>query len=243
MTYPVSGRSELQNLRICSHETGHAFAARILGNSVWSVTVVPGGGYEGRCVRSGPKTAHVFNHVNQTQEIVDVCAMLETIAPEIGTPRIDDAHVIVIGQSSIIELVAGVVAERVLHPDMDDLGTLHDYTEATAFGKVCCAGGSAAVEALVRYCESEAEALIRQNLEIVLAIRAALVEAGTLSGDEVDVIIFDCVAARSVEKERQRRIEWAMREANAAAFKPMLDWQCESLFDGDVRFGQIIGLR
>jgi hypothetical protein len=36
-----------------------------------------------------------------------------------------------------------------------------------------------------------------------------------LTGDEVDTIIFNCI---EVEKERQRRIEWKLREASAASF-------------------------
>ena len=217
--YPVPGRGDLLNLRIASHETVHCFLARILGNSVWSMTLIPGGGFEGRVIRSGPKTAHDFDSTNQTQEIIDVCALLEGIAPEIGTPRIDDANVIVIGQSNIIELVGGLVAEKVLHPDNDDLGCLHDYREAIAFGWVCCAGGAEAVEALVKYCESEAEALIRQNLDIVLAIRAALVSSGELSGERVDEIISDCITARSVKAEQGRRADWQRRQDNAKAFK------------------------
>jgi hypothetical protein len=36
-----------------------------------------------------------------------------------------------------------------------------------------------------------------------------------LTGEEVDTIIFNCI---EVEKERQRRIEWKLREASAASF-------------------------
>ena len=50
-------------------------------------------------------------------------------------------------------------------------------------------------------------------------MRAALVRSGELSGDEVDQIIADGIAARSIEKERARRADWKMREGNAAAFQ------------------------
>jgi hypothetical protein len=52
-----------------------------------------------------------------------------------------------------------------------------------------------------------------------MAQAATTIEAGTLSGEEVDRIIASCIAARSVQRERQRRIDWKAREDNAATFK------------------------
>jgi hypothetical protein len=46
----------------------------------------------------------------------------------------------------------------------------------------------------------------------------ALIERGTLSGDQVDEIISHGVAARSIAIERQRRDDWKTREQSAAAF-------------------------
>jgi hypothetical protein len=53
----------------------------------------------------------------------------------------------------------------------------------------------------------------------IMAQAATTIEAGTLSGEEVDRIIASCIAARSVQRERQRRIDWKAREDNAATFK------------------------
>jgi hypothetical protein len=71
--------------------------------------------------------------------------------------------------------------------------------------------------AFIEYCHAEAKALI-ENRDIAEALVSALIEYGELPGSRVDEIIADCIAARSVEKERQRRVEWKKREANAASF-------------------------
>jgi hypothetical protein len=78
----------------------------------------------------------------------------------------------------VIELVAGEVAELILHPDHPSLGAKHDQVEANAFARVAVAA-TPAVAALLAYCEAEAVALIRANIEIVDALVEALIEAGT----------------------------------------------------------------
>jgi hypothetical protein len=70
----------------------------------------------------------------------------------------------------------------------------------------------------IEYCHVEATALIEASRDIAEVLLSALFEHGELSGDEVDTIIFNCIAVREVEKERQRRIEWKLREASAASF-------------------------
>ena|SRR5258707_10999790 len=73
----------------------------------------------------------------------------------------------------LIELLGGEVAELILHADHPSLGAKHDQIEANAFAKVAVAA-SPAVAALIAYCESEAAALIRANIEIVQALVEAL---------------------------------------------------------------------
>jgi CRP/FNR family cyclic AMP-dependent transcriptional regulator len=73
--------------------------------------------------------------------------------------------------------------------------------------------------ALIEYCRAEAVGLIRANLDIGETPIAALIEFGTLSGEQVDETICRCIAARSMKAERRRRIEWKAREVNAATFR------------------------
>jgi hypothetical protein len=106
---------------------------------------------------------------------------MERMALEFGSLRVADSEVYIRAQSMVIELLGGKVAELILHPDHSSLGAKHDQIEANAFAKVAVAA-SPAVAALIEYCEAEAAALIRANIEIVDALVEALIEAGTLKG-------------------------------------------------------------
>jgi hypothetical protein len=119
-------------------------------------------------------------------------------------------------QVAAIELVGGRVCEMILFPDHEPLKTAHDLNEAIAFAGVACASRGA-VAAVVAYAEAEAAALIRENLDIVRALIDAMVR-GVLDGAEVDIVIVEAVAARTAEAERQRRVDWRKRKANALRF-------------------------
>ena len=70
----------------------------------------------------------------------------------------------------------------------------------------------------MEYCEAEAAALIRASIEIVHALVEALIERGTLTGDEIDVIIAREVAVKALADERARRAAWKIVERKAAVF-------------------------
>jgi hypothetical protein len=104
-------------------------------------------------------------------------------------------------QTLCIELVAGSVCERVLFPDLPPLSAEHDAIEARSIASVICAAPGA-VDAFLRYCEAEAEALIRAHLGVVTALSDALFEEGFLDGERVDLIISSAVAAEGVAHVR-----------------------------------------
>ena len=77
---------------------------------------------------------------------------------------------------------------------------------------------------MLAYAEAEAENLIRGSLYVVVALVDALVEAGKLTGDQVDaVIIASTVAARAAEAERVRRTDRRTIGQNAADFAAGLE--------------------
>jgi hypothetical protein len=218
--YPVPGRTPEYNRRVAGHEIGHAFLARALGSSVSFVTIARGEGYEGRCVRTGYKPSSLNLDVNpeaETSEIVDVCARLEKMAPEIGTARVESSEVYLRAQTLCIELVGGRVCEEILFPDHQPLHAEHDQIEARAFAAVACAAPRA-VGALLAYAEAEATALLIANLGIVRALVGAILETGSLSGDEVDTVIRQTMAMEAAELESRRRLDWQQRQASAARF-------------------------
>jgi hypothetical protein len=184
------------------------------------VTIIPSGEFAGRCVRSGPPSS--FNLLDDmpaptTDEIVDICTRLEKLTPEIGARRVEDAEGHIRCQVNCIELLGGSAAERILHPDLPVLPAEHDLVEARAFAAVACATPRA-VDALLEYASVEAEALIRENLDIVRALVDAILERGNLTGDEVDTTIAAGMAKRLADAEMCRHRDWQQRTESARAF-------------------------
>jgi hypothetical protein len=229
-----ASRSPEYNRRAAAHEGGgHAAVGRALGSFIEYVTILPGDGYAGRCVRRGAPSASL-NLLNEKTEaaitvevpitvkeptpadLVAVCANIG--APEVGTARVDLCEEIVRAQTHIIELLAGSVCERVMFPDLPPLPAEHDRIEARALASVICAS-PAAIDALLAYAEAEARALIEANLDVAEALTDALVEKGTLLGDEVDAIISACVARRGLALEYERRSRWKAVTARASTFE------------------------
>jgi hypothetical protein len=216
-------RSAEYNRRIAAHEVGHAFIARALGTSVDFVTIVPSGGYAGRCVRRGAPSAQLNLLASTpaptteptTQQVMDICTAIG--APMIGMARVEIAEEIMRAQVVVTELVAGRVAEKVFFPDHEPLPAEHDLLEARAFASVCASPG-AAVDALLAYASADADTLIRAHLPVVTALIDQLVEHGTLSGEQVDEIISGALARFALAKEQARRRDFAQRVKSAAIF-------------------------
>jgi hypothetical protein len=182
--------------------------------------LIPTNGFAGHCLRSGaPSSLNLVDETpaSTTDEIVDICARLEALTPQIGSSRVADAEAYIRAQVNAIELVAGRVAEQILFPDHPPLNAEHDHVEARAFARVAVAT-SAAVADLIRYAEAEAAAIIRENLDIARALIDAVMVRGVLDDAEVDMIIVLAVSARAVEAERQRRRDWRERAESARAF-------------------------
>jgi hypothetical protein len=86
---------------------------------------------------------------------------------------------------------------------------------------VACATRSAAID-LIEYAEAEAAGLIRENIDVALALVDALVAAGTLDGSAVDMIIGTAMAKRLADVEMRRRQDWRERTESARTFLPAL---------------------
>jgi hypothetical protein len=190
---------------------------------VHMVSVIRGDGFEGRCTRSGPVSSLTFadsdtTSVMQPDEVIGICERLEALGGlEIGTSRIETAEYYCRGLNNVVVLVAGEAAELILHSDQPSLGAQHDFDEAKAFAKITVFA-SPAVQALIEYAKAEASAIINANLDIAHALVAALEKAGQLSGEQVDEIIADTVAARAAKAEKIRRNDWKARQLRAATF-------------------------
>jgi hypothetical protein len=213
-------RSAQYSRRIAAHEVGgHAYVGRALGTNVDFVTILPSGGYAGRCVRRGAPSSQLNllapTPAPTTTQLVDICASIG--APQIGSRRVEIAEEMARAMIMITELVSGSVCERIMYPDLLALGAEHDMIEARALASVVCSSPGA-IGAMLAYAEAEAEALIRAHLPVVTALIDQLVEHGTLSGEQVDEIISGAIAAEIVAAEHQRRRKWDEAVKNAAIF-------------------------
>jgi hypothetical protein len=222
--YPVPGRSAEYNFRVAGHEIGHCIAMRALSAAPISfVEITRHNGYEGRCCGAAyePSQHHLED---QTEEMVNICARIEKLAPGIGSSRIENAEIYVRAQTICIELVAGSIAEQILFPDQPPLRCEHDRIEARAVAALACASPGS-VDAMLSWAESEAKNLILENLYVAVALVEALVDSqnGKLTGAEVDSVIEAAVARETQRIETERRARWRATEQNAAAFTAGLE--------------------
>jgi hypothetical protein len=75
----------------------------------------------------------------------------------------------------------------------------------------------------LQFAEVEAGALIRAHLGAVTALADALIERGTLNGDEVDAIITRAVDIEKLAAEKQRRREMQIRAERAEKFMQLIN--------------------
>jgi hypothetical protein len=188
------------------------------------VSITRGDGYEGRaCPANYGESPR--NLEEQTVTILDGCARIEKLAPGLGSSRMESAELYVKAQTTGIELVAGGIAEKVLFPDITPLRAEHDKIEARAVAAIACASPRS-VDAMLAYAEAEAENLIRENLNVVLALVDALVASpiGKLTHQQVDAVIESAVdREHHLTFEIGRRADWAKVVDNAAKAKSKRD--------------------
>jgi hypothetical protein len=214
--YPVPGRDALTNARISAHEIGHCIIARLLGSHVQLVEIIPHGIFSGRCIRTGfASSLALFDEkkAETPRDLIEICTKVGPPPP--GASRVELAEPIMRVQVLVTELVAGSIAERVMHPDLLPLNAEHDKLEARALAATCASN----VDALLIFCSAEAESLIRAYVDVVETLVGALLEKGRLFGEEIDRIIADTISKRQVAAEHARREQWRRIEQNAAMFE------------------------
>jgi hypothetical protein len=220
--YPVPGRTPEYNRRIAIHESGHAYVAKCLGTELRSVSIIPGDGFEGRCLSKAYQSSFYEAPEDKTVEIVDLCERTQRLMPELGTGRVEAAEFYQRATVLCIELVAGTLAEQILHPQDEPLPTIHDQIEAAAFASLAVSSPRA-IPAFLEYAKGEAAALINDHPGVVLAIADALVEHGILTAEQVDAVIEIAIARERLNIENERRKRWAGVKISAARFAAGLD--------------------
>ncbi len=215
-----SGRSAAEEHRIAIHEASHAVVRRALGMSIGGATIVPGADYGGMVwgPEGGPERLKYSESLLDTLELY---AKAREVMPALGEPRNECATYYQVTWSSVIELVASTEGERLLC-DGDPLDAVADRAQAWHLAEAfCCLDDSEIVETFIAYCRAEAGAIIRRHREAVLSVAAGLVEKRTLTGNEIDVLIFEALGRATIDREKGRRREWAATIVRASEFEKL----------------------
>jgi hypothetical protein len=207
------GRSEEEDERIAAHEAGHATCARIFGHPLGGATVDPGPGYEGRVW--GECYVEAF-----TNGRGDASHVRETLAPLMPQPgedhsTVSDVFGSVYGQC--IELMAGRVAERMLLSDSEPVPPVDDLRQARELAMLICSSEEA-IETFIAHCDVAAWDLLLPYGDVVMTLSIVLRIKRTLDAQEIDKIISDVQARKTLAVECGRRKRWQRVIENAAAF-------------------------
>ncbi len=210
-------RTPEMDRRIAIHEASHAVVRRALGLQIGGATITPGADYGGMVwgPEGGPERLKYSDNLLDTLELY---VQAREVMPALGESRNECGTYYQITWSGVIELVAGTEGERLLC-DGDPLDAVADRAQARHLAEAFCVlDDREIVEAFIAYCRAEASAIICRHREAIVSVAAGLVEKHTLTGDEIDMLIFDALGRVALDREKGRREEWAAIIARAAEF-------------------------
>jgi hypothetical protein len=188
---------------IAWHEAAHCVVARYLGLPVAGVTTAATADYAGLCF--GPDTDP--NKVTPTvlrEEAERRCNDAMTVLPLPGTRRDCTAAWLVHAQSNVMECVAGFVGEELGGFDRELEAESTDYAVAKLYARSVVMSDEA-VSSFVESCRADAMKVLKDHWQAVEAVAVALDEKQTLTGVEIDVIIYFAESKSMHEAELQRR--------------------------------------
>ncbi|WP_028165989.1 hypothetical protein [Bradyrhizobium elkanii] len=208
------GRSYDDDVRIATHEAGHAVCARLLGHPLGGATADPGVGYEGRVWG----VHHMEAFASGRGDASNVREALAPVMPQAGEDRTSVADVFGNVYSQCIELMAGRAAERMLL-DGEPVAPTDDLRQARELAMLICTSDEA-IESFVAHCDVAAHDLLLPHGDVVIVVSTVLRIKRTLDGVEIDKIISDLQARKALAVERARRKRWQRVVENATSFTP-----------------------
>lgn len=167
MSNNSSESNQTKPISTAYHEAGHAVAATILGLTFTSVTIEPDEDSLGNCIHPSV-FGYEYRGIRERKKIVREC---------------------------IIVSYAGLQAEKIFNPKAEEWRSGEDKDSAfnlsrefCVLPKGCsCVGDEAHIEFLGKL-QREARHLIRQHWSFVSTVAEALLNAKTLTGDQVEEI-------------------------------------------------------
>jgi hypothetical protein len=206
------GRTFNRDFRCAVHEIGHLLLARLLGDRVDGVTIEPGDGYEGQVW--GPWSFKAF-----TSGDVDAAQIRTVLQPKMpleGEDHIPAAEVTLQITNQVVQFMGGRAAEKLLLRGRPS-SSMDDYRQARELAAIICTSPKS-IERFLKFCEQQAEDLLRPHIDLIFALVPVLRARRTMSGDEVDRAIATILTRFDLAAEQKRRRQWQQRTENATNF-------------------------
>ena len=209
------GRTEEQDQRIALHEIGHYLAHSLVGkSSISAVSITPGDGFEGICW--GEQHAEAFVSPRRV-DAASIREILQPIMPKSGEDRSGTADIFHSVADACTELMAGIVAEKLLLEGEPSSGS-DDFRQAIELASLICKSPQA-IMAFIGFCERQAFDLLSSRVTLLMGLQIVLRVRRTMSGDELNRAIAAMVAGETLAIEYWRRADWRKRELSAKSFQ------------------------
>lgn len=200
---------------VAYHEAGHIVAARCLGLPLGGATIVAEKDFAGRVF--GPECDLHESAAGNVRTSANICAEARASIPKLGELRDSMGVWLAHAQSTIVEFTAGRVAEKLAGFDPAPMTSASDRSIEKLYAATVCLS-DAAISAFISYAEVEARGLLEAHWHSVTAIATALENRKTLTGAEIDEVIYAAEQRAENEAELKRRKAWAAAATRAAEF-------------------------
>jgi hypothetical protein len=201
-------------LAVAFHEAAHCITGRYLGFEIGIATITPSKHFGGT-VR-GPRCDLDESPADMIADARARCEEALVHMPHRGEPRDDCGAWSVHATSRCIELMAGKEGERLSGFDYEG-GCATDMALARAYAATVVYTDGA-IGAFLKFCSTEAKAILRKHRTALDTVANGLLEHKTLNGQAIDELIFEAEAADELEAERKRRAVMAKAAKHAAVF-------------------------
>jgi hypothetical protein len=203
------GRTFNRDRRCAVHEIGHFLLIRLLGDKIDGVTIDPGPGYEGQVW--APWTFKAFMHGDV--DAAQIRTVFEPQMPQAGEDQGPAADVTLKVMNQVIQFMGGRAAEKLTLRGKPS-AALDDYRQSRELAAIICKSPES-VERFVKFCEQQAEDLLRPHLDLIFALLPVLRIRRTMTGVEVDRAIATILGHFDLSAEQERRRDWDQRMENA----------------------------